>query len=64
MDKVGKYSLLDVFVVIIGFSYIQFENIVSSDIGNGMIPFCFVVIFTMLASKSFDTKLLWHNTRT
>jgi paraquat-inducible protein A len=63
MDKIGKYSLLDVFVVIIGFSYIQFENAVSSDIGNGMIPFCFVVIFTMLASKNFDTKLLWRKTK-
>ncbi|RLA75516.1 MAG: hypothetical protein DRG11_00895 [Epsilonproteobacteria bacterium] len=61
LDFFGKYSLLDVFVVILASSYIQFNDLVNIQPGEAFVPFILVVIFTMIASKSFDTRLLWYN---
>jgi paraquat-inducible protein A len=58
-DVLGKYSMLDVFVVVCASSFIQYENLVRIDIGEAIIPFSLVVIFTMIASKNFDTRLIW-----
>jgi paraquat-inducible protein A len=60
-DILGKYSLLDVFVVVLASSYIQYNNLVNIQPGEAFVPFILVVIFTMIASKSFDTRLLWYN---
>lgn len=58
-DKLGKYSLLDVYVVVFASAYIQFDDLVRIGIGIAVIPFSLVVIFTMVASKLFDTRTLW-----
>ncbi len=58
-DAFGKYSLLDVYVVVLAAAYIQYDKLVRIEIGEAIIPFALVVVFTMLASKSFDTRLLW-----
>jgi len=60
-DMFGKYSLLDVFVVVLASSYIQYNNLVNIQPGEAFLPFILLVVFTMMASKSFDTRLLWYN---
>jgi len=55
----GKYSMLDVFVVVLGSAFIQYDNLMTVDLGKAIIPFSLVVFFTMMATKSFDTRLLW-----
>jgi paraquat-inducible protein A len=60
-DALGKYSLLDVYVVVLAASYIQYDDLVCIEIGIAIIPFTLVVIFTMIASKAFDTRLLWRD---
>jgi paraquat-inducible protein A len=58
-DGLGKYSMLDVFVVVIAASFIQYDNLVRIEIGEAIVPFSLVVFFTMMASKSFDIRLIW-----
>lgn len=60
-DKIGKYSLLDVYVVVFASAYIQYDDLVRIGIGIAIIPFAMVVVFTMIASKYFDTRVLWKN---
>lgn len=56
----GKYSMLDVFVVVIVASFIQYDQIVRAEAGTAILPFTLVVFFTMMASKSFDIRLIWE----
>lgn len=62
-EIIGKWSMIDVFVVIILVSLIQLGNIMSIVPGHAAIAFCAVVIFTMWAAISFDTRLIWHQTK-
>ena len=59
-DKIGKYSLLDIYVVVFASAYIQYDDLVRIGVGEAIIPFGMVVIFTMIASKNFDTRILWR----
>lgn len=56
----GKYSMLDVFVVVIVASFIQYNHLVRVEAGTAILPFTLVVFFTMMASNSFDIRLLWE----
>ncbi|MEO1941913.1 MAG: paraquat-inducible protein A [Campylobacterales bacterium] len=56
---IGKYSMLDVFVVVLMVSFIQFGEFVSIKAGPAVVPFSLSVIFTILATEAFDSKLLW-----
>ncbi len=58
-DALGKYSMLDVYVVVLAAAFIQYDDLIRIEIGEAIIPFTLVVFFTMVASKSFDTRLLW-----
>ena len=59
-DAWGKYSMLDVFVVVIAASFVQFNQLVRIESGTAIMPFTLVVFFTMMASKSFDVRLIWE----
>jgi paraquat-inducible protein A len=56
----GKYSMLDVFVVVIAASFVQFDQLVRIESGTAIMPFTLVVFFTMMASKAFDVRLIWE----
>ncbi|BBB32793.1 paraquat-inducible protein A [Thermotomaculum hydrothermale] len=56
---IGKWSMLDVFVVALMSSLVQFGFLSYAKPGPAVIPFALVVIFTILATKKFDTKLYW-----
>ncbi len=56
---VGRWSMLDIFVVGILVALVQFGNLAYVTGLSGAIAFAGVVIFTMLAANSFDTRLIW-----
>ncbi len=56
---IGKWSMLDVFVVALMSSLVQYGFIAFAKPGPAVIPFALVVICTILATKSFDTKMYW-----
>jgi paraquat-inducible protein A len=63
-EFVGRWSMVDVFVVAILVSLIQLGNIMSIVPGYAALAFCAVVICTMLAAMSFDPRLIWDQSST
>lgn len=58
-EFVGRWSMVDVFVVAIMVALIQSGNLMSVLPGPAALAFCVVVITTMLAAMAFDPRLLW-----
>ena len=59
VEFVGRWSMIDVFVVTIMVALVQLGGLASIQAGSGAIFFCGVVIITMLAAESFDPRLIW-----
>lgn len=59
-ELIGKWSMVDVFVVAILVSLVQLGGTMSIYPGPAALAFSGVVILTMFAAKSFDSKLLWQ----
>lgn len=55
----GRWSLVDVFAVGILVSLVHLGPLASVLPGRGAVAFCAVVILTMLATESFDPRLMW-----
>lgn len=58
-ELLGRWSMVDIFVVGILVSVVQLGNYMSILPGPGALAFAAVVILTMLAAMSFDPRLLW-----
>ena len=58
-DFVGKWSMVDVFVVAILVALIQITGIIVIRPGGAALAFAGVVMLTMLAAESFDPRLIW-----
>ncbi len=56
---IGKWSMLDIFVIALMVSIIQFNNLVRIHTGPAAICFAAAVVLTMLATHTFDPRLLW-----
>ena len=56
---VGRWSMLDIFVVTILVALVQIESVAEIKAGPGALAFGAVVVLTMFASFSFDPRLLW-----
>lgn len=59
-ELVGRWSMIDVFVVAILVSLIQLGNTMSIYPGPAVIAFCAVVFVTMVAAMTFDSRLIWY----
>lgn len=59
-ELVGRWSMVDVFVVIILVSLIQLGNTMSIYPGAAVLAFSGMVILTMLAALSFNPQLIWN----
>jgi len=60
-EFVGRWSMVDVFVVIILVSLVQLGNAMSIFPGAATLAFSGVVVLTMLAAMSFDSTLIYDN---
>ena len=58
-EFLGKWSMIDVFVVTILVALIHIEGIMEVIPGTGAIFFSGMVIASMLAAHTFDPKQLW-----
>ena len=59
VEFVGRWSMVDVFVVAILSSLVQFSLIATVKPGPAAFAFALSVIFTMLSAQSFDSRLIW-----
>jgi len=62
-ELVGRWSMVDVFVVAILVGLIQMGNLMSIQPGTAAIAFGLMVILTMLSAHAFDPKLIWDRVR-
>jgi len=59
LEGIGRWSMLDVFVVALLAGLVQIEGFAKIRAGIGVAAFGSVVVLTMLASLSFDPRLIW-----
>lgn len=64
IEWIGRWSMLDIFVIAILVALVNFGNVTTIEAGPAAAAFCAVVIMTMLAALTFDPRLIWDNTQT
>jgi len=61
VEYVGRWSMLDMFVVSLTVALIQLGAVANVQPGPGATWFAGVVVTTMLAAMSFDPRLIWDS---
>ena len=59
IEVIGRWSMLDVFVVAVLAGLVRIQGFAEITAGVGIAAFGAVVVLTMLASLSFDPRLSW-----
>ena len=58
-ELVGKWSMVDVFVVAVLVALVQIEPLMQIRPGSAALYFAGVVVLTMLSARAFDHRLIW-----
>jgi paraquat-inducible protein A len=58
-EFIGKWSMVDIFVVAILVALVQVSGLMSIEPGLAARAFALVVILTMVAALQFDVRLIW-----
>lgn len=61
IEWIGRWSMLDIFVIAIMVALVNFGNLSTITADWGALAFGSVVIITMLAAISFDPRLIWDH---
>jgi len=61
VEFIGRWSMIDVFVVAILASLVQFNLVASINPGIAAICFALSVAFTMQAALAFDPRIIWDD---
>lgn len=64
IEWVGRWSMLDIFVIAIMVALVNFGNLSTIEADWGALAFGSVVIITMFAAISFDCRLIWDRIET
>ena len=56
---IGRWSMLDIFVMGMMISLVHFGDLAMVTLGWASVSFAIMVVLTMFATESFDTRLLW-----
>ena len=59
VEFVGRWSMLDIYVVAIMVALVQLKALATITPGPGAIAFGAVVVLTMFAAMAFDPRLMW-----
>ena len=59
ISVIGPWAMLDVFLLSILVALVKLQQIATILPGRGFFAFTAMVVFTILASSSFDPKLMW-----
>ncbi|RWR32215.1 paraquat-inducible membrane protein A [Sinirhodobacter populi] len=60
VEFIGRWSMIDVFVVAILSSLVQLGFVATIHPGPAAVAFALSVAFTMLSAQSFDPRLIWR----
>ena len=58
-ELIGRWSMVDIFVVVLMVAMVEMGAIAQIEPEAGVMAFALVVTATMLASRSFDPRLIW-----
>lgn len=61
VEFVGRWSMIDVFVVAVLSALVQLSAVVAINPGPAAVTFAMTVIFTMFSARSFDSRLIWDS---
>jgi len=64
IEFVGRWSMLDIFVITMTVGMVRFRSLATIDAGPGAAAFGAVVILTMIAAHTFDPRLIWDRSET
>ena len=59
VELVGRWSMLDIYVVALLAALVQLGSLATVKAGPGALAFGAVVVLTMFASMQFDPRLIW-----
>ena len=59
VEYIGRWSMIDVFVVALLSSLVQLGALAAVAPGPASLYFALSVIFTMLSAQAFDSRLIW-----
>lgn len=59
LETIGRWSMLDVYVVAVLVTLVQLQTLAQITPAAGALAFAAVVVLTMLATMSFDPRLMW-----
>jgi paraquat-inducible protein A len=59
VEAIGKWSMIDIYVVAILASVVQLDEIFNIKGGIAATSFALMVILTMIAAHRFDTRIIW-----
>jgi paraquat-inducible protein A len=59
VDRIGRWSMLDVYVVAVLVALLQVRAVAEVRPGPAVVAFAAVVVLTLLAARSFDPRLVW-----
>lgn len=63
VELVGRWSMLDIYVVTLLAGLVQLRSLATVKAGAGAIAFGAVVVLTMFAAMKFDPRLIWDPLR-
>jgi len=63
VEYIGRWSMIDVFVVAILSALVQLQALATITPGRASLFFALSVIFTMLSAQSFDSRLIWDSAK-
>jgi len=59
VEFIGRWSMLDIYAISLLVTLVQIQSLASIVVGWGALAFGAVVVLTLLATRSFDERLLW-----
>ena len=59
VEYIGRWSMIDIFVVAILSALVQLKTLASINPGMASFFFALSVIFTMLSAQAFDSRMIW-----
>ena len=59
VEYIGRWSMIDIFVVAILSSLVQLKTLASISPGPASLFFALSVILTMLSAQAFDSRMIW-----
>jgi paraquat-inducible protein A len=59
VDVIGPWAMLDVFLLAVLVALVKLRTLATVLPGPGLTAFCAVVVLTILASSTFDPRLIW-----